>query len=422
MIGNIVRGKTVIIVGNSPSVKWLVENREIFRDKSYIFVSMNNWFCIENDFLRPISKEFSILAVGNNPNLICAPNNVENPKFTHRKSNNCFITSYWPSPEIYNPARSVDFFSKYNTDKVCFVPKPCKKNSQKGIFSFPKMDTLSCLVCILLQCNIERIFIFGCEGGRKGCLFKGCHYKCICNCNKLSKYKKITDGIVPQYPKIKGKINKLIKQEVSRQGNNFKRVFLVANYSTYNFCKMISYDDVKKTIEGNRLVEQYNIIHKKSSEYGIGGVGHADRILSLIKKYSIKTVLDFGCGKGKLVDRLRQENINAIGYDPSVPKFKHKTQCDVDMIVCTDVLEHIYEIDLMTVYEEMNAWSPKVMFFIICNRLAHKVLPDGTNAHKTVRPASWWLSNLKRIFIGYKITTRPAGKHNSIVTLVSKKG
>ena len=34
--------------------------------------------------------------------------------------------------------------------------------------------------------------------------------------------------------------------------------------------------------------------------------------------------------------------------------------------------------------------SPKYMIHIISTRPAKKVLPDGTNAHKTIKNKNWW--------------------------------
>ena len=56
------------------------------------------------------------------------------------------------------------------------------------------------------------------------------------------------------------------------------------------------------------------------------------------------SVLDYGTGKGLLVDRLRAElppSIRVDGYDPAIQKWSQKPSVVPDILLCLDVLEHI---------------------------------------------------------------------------------
>ena len=56
------------------------------------------------------------------------------------------------------------------------------------------------------------------------------------------------------------------------------------------------------------------------------------------------SVLDYGTGKGLLVDRLRRElpdTIKVSGYDPAVERWSTRPEGPHDIVTCLDVLEHI---------------------------------------------------------------------------------
>lgn len=108
-----------------------------------------------------------------------------------------------------------------------------------------------------------------------------------------------------------------------------------------------------------------------------------------IKKYKPKTILDFGCGKGFLSKRLQNDfpNINVSGWDPS-----HGTELDgtYDMIVSTDVLEHVEPDYLDETLHELYNRTNIVQYHNIACYYATAILPDGRNAHlSTMTPDTW---------------------------------
>jgi hypothetical protein len=86
-----------------------------------------------------------------------------------------------------------------------------------------------------------------------------------------------------------------------------------------------------------------------------------------------------------------------VRYDPAIPELSNIPIEQADMVINTDVLEHIPEVDIDEVLTHIRSFSPNV-FFNISTRLAREILPDGTNAHCTVWDAETWLARIRRFF------------------------
>jgi len=108
-----------------------------------------------------------------------------------------------------------------------------------------------------------------------------------------------------------------------------------------------------------------------------------------IEKYKPKTILDFGCGKGFLTKKLKQiyPNIEVTGWDPS-----HGTdlQGRYDMIVSTDVLEHVEPEYLKETLFDLHTKTNIAQYHLIACYNAVAVLPDGRNAHLSVYTPDQW--------------------------------
>lgn len=103
-----------------------------------------------------------------------------------------------------------------------------------------------------------------------------------------------------------------------------------------------------------------------------------------------KSVLDFGCGKGNLVKTLKDvyPDINVIGYDPANSKFNTQLR-PVDMIISTDVLEHI-EPNVIDDVIRLLASMSSLQYHLISCAPAKLILPDGRNAHLIQESSTWW--------------------------------
>lgn len=156
--------------------------------------------------------------------------------------------------------------------------------------------------------------------------------------------------------------------------------------------------------------EQYRQLYESEKEYGAGSLGNLNEVVDVINKYHVKSMLDFGCGQNcHLINALKKScDITIYGYDFAIVNETEYVSNriipeKVDLIVSTDCLEHVPTKELPLCWQIFNNLSPKVMFHVISTRLARQILPDGTNAHKTVESVDWWFQTMLNNFPKYKV-------------------
>ena len=135
-------------------------------------------------------------------------------------------------------------------------------------------------------------------------------------------------------------------------------------------------------------------LHRENIAYGVGGGKHASTVLKIVEKGGIKSVLDYGCGKGYLA---KQIPFPIWEYDPCIPG-KDESPRPADLVVCTDVLEHIEPDCLGAVLSDLKRVTKTVGYFTIHTGPAVKTLPDGRNTHLIQQPKAWWAKTLKKFF------------------------
>lgn len=124
-------------------------------------------------------------------------------------------------------------------------------------------------------------------------------------------------------------------------------------------------------------------------KWGADGHKHADAVRTLALQVNAATILDYGCGREALAKTMAPVRVS--GYDPGIPgKEGMPKPCDV--VVCTDVLEHVEEEQLDNVLDHLARLAGKALYLVIATRPANAILPDGRNAHLIVRSAEWWLT------------------------------
>lgn len=128
-------------------------------------------------------------------------------------------------------------------------------------------------------------------------------------------------------------------------------------------------------------------------DYGRGGAKWADHVRELIGRVGGTTVLDYGCGKGLLAKELRP--IDVREYDPAVPG-KDAEPASADIVVCTDVLEHVEPDCLDDVLDDLDRLSRRALLINISMQVGRRKLPDGRPAHILIRSGDWWQAKLER--------------------------
>lgn len=134
--------------------------------------------------------------------------------------------------------------------------------------------------------------------------------------------------------------------------------------------------------------EQQSQFHIARPDYGTSSAKHIDVVLSLAKNIGTRDILDYGCGKSTLQKGIPFPIQN---YDPCIPEFS-KTPAPADLVVCTDVLEHIEPECLAAVMDDLRRVTKKALFVNVACRPAKKTLPDGRNAHLIIQNPNWWLT------------------------------
>jgi cyclopropane fatty-acyl-phospholipid synthase-like methyltransferase len=146
-------------------------------------------------------------------------------------------------------------------------------------------------------------------------------------------------------------------------------------------------------------LEQQQALHR-NPDYGVASLGFAPMVADLVNSLEISDLLDYGCGKGRLVQSLAgkvQRNLTVRCYDPAIPEYA-TPPAPAQMVVCIDVLEHIESASLNAVLDDLARCTRQYGLFSVHTGPAQKVLDDGRNAHLIQNPPEWWLSKLSRRF------------------------
>lgn len=134
------------------------------------------------------------------------------------------------------------------------------------------------------------------------------------------------------------------------------------------------------------------------------------RIRALAKATGARTVLDYGSGKGtqygpvvlKDADGTAYDDVmdfwdvdSVHCYDPAYQPFSTPPTGQFDGVICTDVLEHCPEEDMPWILGTLFEYARLFVFANVACYPARKHLPNGENAHCTIRPVEWWADLLQ---------------------------
>lgn len=129
-----------------------------------------------------------------------------------------------------------------------------------------------------------------------------------------------------------------------------------------------------------------------TQKWGNAGKSHAPEVELLAAAIDAKTILDYGCGTGSLAPAMKPRRVSL--YDPGIPGSSMMPK-PCELVVCTDVLEHIEPEKLKNVMRHIFDLTGKAAYFVISTRPAKAILPDGRNAHISLHDEAWWLAQLR---------------------------
>lgn len=157
-------------------------------------------------------------------------------------------------------------------------------------------------------------------------------------------------------------------------------------------------------------------LHKDRPDYGARGAIWADRVVHVASRMECLTAIDYGCGKASLAAKLRRVSpMKVTNYDPAIAEYSALPE-PADLVICTDVMEHIEPALLADVMEHIQSLANKGVFFNIACRPAKKTLADGRNAHLIVREPYFWLDMVREYFDVELFETAPG-----MVTIVARR-
>lgn len=156
-------------------------------------------------------------------------------------------------------------------------------------------------------------------------------------------------------------------------------------------------------------------LHENNPYYGASGQYRVKEVKELAQKLDTQDILDYGCGKGTLGKGLP---FPIKEYDPAIPG-KNKAPLPADLVVCTDVLEHIEPDYLHSVLGDIARCTKKMAYLVIHTGPAKKTLPDGRNTHLIQEGKAWWW---KRLNDHFAIEEMIENGHEIIAWVIPKEG
>ena len=152
--------------------------------------------------------------------------------------------------------------------------------------------------------------------------------------------------------------------------------------------------------------------------------GAPDYVEQIKKRGYVNTILDWGAGKGQMRKLLKKEapHIVYTPYDPGMPEYDVLPDGPFDMVISTDVMEHI-EPDLIeeTLRQMWNRTKYVLIQNIACSKAGSNFLYgpyEGQNVHLIIEDTDWWVETHKRAIQDPKMSimsiTKSLRRHNSV--------
>ncbi len=165
--------------------------------------------------------------------------------------------------------------------------------------------------------------------------------------------------------------------------------------------------EFSKSPKYDRLVELYRHMAEQGYQTRRGATVHdtystqealkfRDELKPLFERFSIASVLDYGGGSGDWRSKQTPtgealaDYLNIDDYNIFEPALHADDRKECDAVVCFDVLEHVFVADIPLVLADLFRFARRLIVINVANYPAAALLPNGENAHCTLRAPLWW--------------------------------
>lgn len=173
----------------------------------------------------------------------------------------------------------------------------------------------------------------------------------------------------------------------------------------------------KPELISKEYIELNKNLHTDNLYYGVGGGRLAPTVIKLAESLKTTGICDYGCGKGYLAKALP---FPIWEYDPAIPG-KTESPRPADIVICSDVLEHIESDKLLFVLGDLCRCVKKIGYFVIHTGPAVKKYANGENAHLIQKDKVWWKKKLSKFFDVASIIESPPELHIVVAPKKHKK-
>ena len=155
---------------------------------------------------------------------------------------------------------------------------------------------------------------------------------------------------------------------------------------------------------------------KRNDSRGYGRGNHGKNIMPYILAIKPSSLLDIGCGFGNFCNDIQKSGIEKV-YGMDIASVKTGNVIDnpnikfidgeahhlpfednsIDIITSFDCLEHCLENDIDVIFSEINRVVKNRCVFSIAYRQSGEDT-NGVILHMTVKPESWWVEKLNKLF------------------------
>lgn len=150
-------------------------------------------------------------------------------------------------------------------------------------------------------------------------------------------------------------------------------------------------------IISNEYKKLNKILHNRPRGFGGGGHkwvngGRPMQLPALIKGYNLSSMLDYGCGQSLLWKNLEPlfPDMKYAEFDPCYEGKDVLPEGVFELVVCTDVLEHVEPEFLESTISRIFDYATRMVFLNVSMVESNKDLPDGRNSHLIQEPWEWW--------------------------------